>query len=103
MPRNIVIVGGVAGGASAAARLRRLNEEDHIVMLERGSHISFANCGLPYYIEETIQSRNKLFLQTPAGMGKRFRGFILKHEFIAYAPNRFDMFRFLRIDFDFSP
>ncbi|MFC5449620.1 FAD-dependent oxidoreductase [Paenibacillus aestuarii] len=73
MPRNIVIVGGVAGGASAAARLRRLNEEDHIAMLERGSYISFANCGLPYYIEETIQSRNKLFLQTPAGMGKRFR------------------------------
>lgn len=70
--RTIVIIGGVAGGASAAARLRRLNEEDRIIILERGEHVSFANCGLPYYIGETIDSREKLFLQTPAGMRARF-------------------------------
>lgn len=72
MKRTIVIVGGVAGGASAAARLRRLNEQDEIIMFERGEHVSFANCGLPYYIGETIDSREKLFLQTPAGIKARF-------------------------------
>ncbi|QUL56977.1 CoA-disulfide reductase [Paenibacillus tritici] len=72
MSRTIVIIGGVAGGASAAARLRRLNEEDRIIMIERGEHVSFANCGLPYYIGETIDSRDKLFLQTPAGIQARF-------------------------------
>ncbi|WP_342477588.1 CoA-disulfide reductase [Paenibacillus sp. FSL H7-0350] len=72
MSRTIVIIGGVAGGASAAARLRRLNEEDKIIILERGEHVSFANCGLPYYIGETIDSRDKLFLQTPAGIQARF-------------------------------
>lgn len=71
--RTIVIVGGVAGGASAAARLRRLNEQDHIIMYERGEHISFANCGLPYHIGETIASRDKLLIQTPKAMNDRFR------------------------------
>lgn len=70
--RTIVIIGGVAGGASAAARLRRLSEEDRIIILERGEHVSFANCGLPYYIGETIDSREKLFLQTPEGIRARF-------------------------------
>lgn len=50
MSKKIIVVGGVAGGATAATRLRRLSEEDHIVMFERGEYISFANCGLPYYI-----------------------------------------------------
>ncbi|AUS24748.1 CoA-disulfide reductase [Paenibacillus polymyxa] len=50
MGKRIVIIGGVAGGASAAARLRRWNEEDEIILFERGEHVSFANCGLPYYI-----------------------------------------------------
>ncbi|WP_054940019.1 CoA-disulfide reductase [Paenibacillus ihuae] len=72
MNRKIVIIGGVAGGASAAARLRRLNEQDEIVMFERGEHVSFANCGLPYYIGESINSREKLFLQTPEGIRARF-------------------------------
>ena len=72
MGRSIIIIGGVAGGASAAARLRRLNEEDQIVIVERGEHVSFANCGLPYFIGETIDSREKLFLQTPAGIRARF-------------------------------
>lgn len=70
--RTIVIIGGVAGGASAAARLRRLNEHDDIILFERGEHISFANCGLPYYIGETITSRDKLFVQTPEAMKQRF-------------------------------
>jgi CoA-disulfide reductase len=72
MSRTIVIVGGVAGGASAAARLRRLNEQDQIIMFERGEHISFANCGLPYYIGETISQREKLLIQTPKAMKDRF-------------------------------
>ncbi|MCR8842855.1 CoA-disulfide reductase [Paenibacillus sp. SC116] len=71
--RTIVIVGGVAGGASAAARLRRLNENDNIILLERGEHISFANCGLPYYIGGAIQQRSKLLVQTVKGMSERFQ------------------------------
>jgi CoA-disulfide reductase len=73
MMKKIVIVGGVAGGASAAARLRRLSEKDEIVMFERGEYISFANCGLPYYIGDVIQERSKLLVQTVDGMSKRFR------------------------------
>ena len=69
---KILIVGGVAGGASAAARLRRLSEKDEIIMFEKGEYISFANCGLPYYVGEVIQSRNKLLVQTVEGMGTRF-------------------------------
>ncbi|MBO3283068.1 CoA-disulfide reductase [Paenibacillus sp. FSL M8-0228] len=72
MGRKIVIIGGVAGGASAAARLRRWNEEDEITLFERGEHVSFANCGLPYYIGGTIHAREKLFLQTPQGIRDRF-------------------------------
>lgn len=72
MNKKIVIVGGVAGGATAAARLRRLDETSHIVLFERGEHISFANCGLPYYIGETIQKREKLLVQTVDGMSKKF-------------------------------
>ncbi|UNK21173.1 CoA-disulfide reductase [Paenibacillus sp. N3/727] len=72
MGKKIVIVGGVAGGASAAARLRRLDEDSTIVMVERGEHISFANCGLPYYIGESIKERGKLMVQTVEGMSKRF-------------------------------
>ncbi|MDY8023896.1 CoA-disulfide reductase [Paenibacillus polymyxa] len=72
MGRKIAIIGGVAGGASAAARLRRWNEEDEIILFERGEHVSFANCGLPYYIGGTIHAREKLFLQTPQGIRDRF-------------------------------
>lgn len=73
MRRKIVIVGGVAGGASAAARLRRWKEEDEIVLIERGEHVSFANCGLPYYIGGAIDSRDKLFVQTAQGITDRFQ------------------------------
>lgn len=70
--KKVLIVGGVAGGASAAARLRRLDEEAKIIMFERGQYISFANCGLPYYIGGSIKDREKLLIQTPQGMGARF-------------------------------
>ncbi len=68
MTKKIVIIGGVAGGASAAARLRRLDEQAEIIMLERGEHISYANCGLPYYLGNVIADRNKLLVQTPQTM-----------------------------------
>jgi len=70
--KRIVIVGGVAGGASAAARARRLSEEVEIILFERGEHISFANCGLPYHIGGTISERKRLLVQTPEGMRGRF-------------------------------
>ena len=60
MKKKILIVGGVAGGATAAARLRRLSEEDEIIMFERDEYISFANCGLPYYIGNVITDREDL-------------------------------------------
>ena len=60
-----LVVGGVAGGATTAARLRRLDEKAEIVLFERGEHISYANCGLPYYLGGTIAERDKLFVQTP--------------------------------------
>lgn len=67
-----VIIGGVAGGASAAARLRRLNEDAEIIMFEKGEHISYANCGMPYYIGNTIEDRKRLFVQTPVSFGNRY-------------------------------
>ena len=69
---NFVIVGGVAGGATAAARMRRLSEEAEVVLFEKGEYISYANCGLPYYIGGVIEERDKLFVQTPEAFGKRF-------------------------------
>lgn len=72
MTKKIIIVGGVAGGATAAARLRRISEDVEIILVERGEYISFANCGLPYYIGETIKDRSKLLVQTIKGMSKRF-------------------------------
>lgn len=67
-----IIVGGVAGGATAAARIRRLTEDAEIVLFEKGEHISYANCGLPYYIGWVIEDRDRLFVQTPEAFGKRF-------------------------------
>jgi len=69
---RVLIVGGVGGGATAAARLRRLNESAEIVIFERGENISFANCGLPYYIGGTISERRNLLLHTPSSFGTRF-------------------------------
>ena len=70
--KKILIVGGVAGGATAAARLRRLSEDDQIIMFERDEYISFANCGLPYYIGNVITDRDDLLVQTVEGMSERF-------------------------------
>ncbi len=68
-----VIIGGVAGGATAAARLRRADEMSEIILLEKGPYISYANCGLPYYIGGVIAEREKLLVQTPESFGQRFR------------------------------
>ena len=72
MKQKVLIIGGVAAGASAAARLRRLREDIDIVIFERGEYISFANCGLPYYVGDVIQDREALLLQTPEKMKGRF-------------------------------
>ncbi len=72
MSKKVLIVGGVAGGASAAARLRRLDEQAEIIILERGEYISYANCGLPYYVGNVITDRKKLLVQTPEAMKKVF-------------------------------
>lgn len=69
---KVVIVGGVAGGMSAATRLRRLDEEAEIVVLERGVHVSYANCGLPYFLGGVIEERDALLVQTPEALGTRF-------------------------------
>ncbi|WP_265523709.1 FAD-dependent oxidoreductase [Oerskovia flava] len=70
---KIVIVGGVAAGMSTATRLRRLDEQAHVVVLEQGEHVSYANCGLPYYAGGVIEDRDALLLQTPAALAARFR------------------------------
>lgn len=72
MAQKIIVVGGVAGGATAVAKLRRISEEIEIILVERGEHISFANCGLPYYIGGSIKERRKLLVQTVEGMSSRF-------------------------------
>ncbi len=72
MSKKVLIVGGVAGGASTAARLRRLDETAEIILFERGEYISYANCGLPYHVGDVIKSRDALLLQTPAGMKAKF-------------------------------
>lgn len=84
---KIVIVGGVAGGATAAARIRRLDEKAEIVVFERSGYISYANCGLPYYIGGTIEDEGDLTLQTPESFYKRFRvGMNVHHEVTAIHP-----------------
>ena len=72
MSKKVIIVGGVAAGASAAARLRRMDEDAQIIMIERGEYISFANCGLPYYVGDVIKKRERLLIQTPKSMFRRF-------------------------------
>ncbi|WP_413693631.1 FAD-dependent oxidoreductase [Psychromonas sp. KJ10-2] len=84
MSKKILIVGGVAGGASAAARARRLDEQAEIIILERGAYISFANCGLPYHIGGEIKSRDTLILQTPESFKSRFNVDIrVQHEVLS--------------------
>lgn len=84
---KVVIVGGVAGGATAAARIRRLDEKAEIVVFERSGFISYANCGLPYYIGGTIEDESELTLQTPESFWKRFRVKMnVRHEVTAINP-----------------
>ncbi len=86
---KIVIVGGVAGGATAAARIRRLNEQAEIVVFERSGYISYANCGLPYYIGDVITDPEELTLQTPESFFSRFRvNMKVRHEVTAIHPDR---------------
>ena len=86
---KVVIVGGVAGGATAAARIRRLDEGAEIVVFERSGYISYANCGLPYYIGGTIQDPEDLTLQTPESFFSRFRvAMKVRHEVTAIHPER---------------
>jgi len=70
---NVVIIGGVAGGMSAATRLRRLDPEAEIIVFEKSGHVSYANCGLPYYVGGVIENESDLLLQTPESLHKRFR------------------------------
>ncbi len=87
MGKRIIIVGGVAGGASAAARLRRLDEDAEITIYERGEYISYANCGLPYHLGDVIASRDALLLNTPEGMGKKYNVAVqVRHEVVAIHP-----------------
>jgi NADPH-dependent 2,4-dienoyl-CoA reductase/sulfur reductase-like enzyme/rhodanese-related sulfurtransferase len=83
---KIVIIGGVAGGASAAAKARRTNEAAEITVFEKGPFVSFANCGLPYYVGETISNRQELLLQSPEKFWKRFRVLVkVRHEVLTIA------------------
>ncbi|MEG1550774.1 MAG: FAD-dependent oxidoreductase, partial [Oscillospiraceae bacterium] len=85
---KVIIIGGVAGGASAAARLRRLDEKAEIIILERGGFISFANCGLPYYIGDEITDKSLLTLQTPQSFKARFNIDVrIKNEAVEINPN----------------
>ena len=86
---KVVIVGGVAGGATAAARIRRLDEQAEIIVFERSGYISYANCGLPYFIGDVIEDPEELTLQTPASFFRRFRvNMKVRHEVIAIHPER---------------
>jgi NADPH-dependent 2,4-dienoyl-CoA reductase/sulfur reductase-like enzyme/rhodanese-related sulfurtransferase len=81
---DYIIVGGVAGGMSAATRLRRLDEDAHITVIERSGHVSFANCGLPYHVGGVIEERSSLLLQTPRSLGRRFGLDVrVRHEAVA--------------------
>ncbi|NTU89986.1 MAG: FAD-dependent oxidoreductase, partial [Actinobacteria bacterium] len=84
---KVVIIGGVAGGATAAARIRRLDEKAEIVVLERGKYVSYANCGLPYYIGGEITDKKALTLQTAQSFHNRFHVDVrLEHEAIRLEP-----------------
>lgn len=86
--KKVVIIGGVAGGMSAAARLRRLSEQSEIVIFERSGYVSFANCGLPYYLGREITDHDDLILQTPRSLAERFRLDVrVHHEVIEIQPH----------------
>lgn len=87
-----IIIGGVAGGATAAARIRRADENAEIVLVEKGKYISYANCGLPYYIGGVIKSRDKLFVQTPEAFSRRFNVDVrTRHEVLSIDTERHEV------------
>ena len=89
MSKKILIVGGVAGGATAAARIRRLDEQAQVIVFERSGFVSYANCGLPYYIGGVIEDKEELTLQTPEMFLKRFRIDVrVHHEVTAIHPDK---------------
>lgn len=86
---KVIIVGGVAGGATAAARIRRLDEKAEITVFERSGYVSYANCGLPYYIGGIIEDSKELTLQTPESFMERFQiKMKVRHEVTAIHPER---------------
>ena len=86
---KVIIVGGVAGGATAAARIRRLDESAEILVFERSGYVSYANCGLPYYIGGVITDPEELTLQTPESFWERFRvSMKVRHEVTAIHPEQ---------------
>ncbi len=93
---KVVIVGGVAGGASAAARIRRLDEHAQIIMIKRSGYVSYANCGLPYYVGGVIKEQEELTLQTPESFWDRFRIDVRVRQEVT-AINRVDAFSFVRL------
>src|SRR5579872_5950172 len=89
---RVVIVGGVAGGMSAATRLRRLDESAEIIVLERSGHVSYANCGLPYFVGGVIEDESSLLLQTPSSLHDRFRLDVrVDTEVVAIDPDRHEV------------
>ena len=91
---KVLIVGGVAGGATAAARIRRLDEQAEIIVFERSGYVSYANCGLPYYIGGIIEEQEELTLQTPESFFSRFRIVMkVRHEVCIFnrVPDRTDI------------
>ena len=87
--KKLLIVGGVAGGATAAAHARRLSEDAEIVVFERGPYVSFANCGLPYYVGGEIRDRENLLLQTPESLKARFNlDMRIRSEAVAIDPKK---------------
>jgi len=86
---KVVIIGGVAGGANVATRLRRLSEDVQVVMFEKGPYVSFANCGLPYHIGKEIVSRSKLLMATPESLKSRYNIDVRVHsEVTTIDPNK---------------
>ena len=95
---KVVIVGGVAGGATTAARLRRLDENIEIIMIDRGNHISFANCGLPYYIGDVIKSKKELLLQTPESFNERFNVDVRVRQEVIFVNSKEKKIKIRRLD-----
>ena len=97
---KVVIVGGVAGGASAAARIRRLDEHAQIIMIERSGYVSYANCGLPYYVGGVIKEQEELTLQTPESFWDRFRSDVrVRQEVTAINPAE----KTVTVDLSYAP